>query len=287
MAGYGAKRAGILKAGDASVINTLIIYLTFPALIFLSVHGKSITTPILKAPFLIVGLELIMMLAAYFAARLLKLDRRTTGSLILVSTFGNTGFLGYPVTAAAFCKNGQAMLAAVMIDQFGMSILLNVGGSIVAAGFSGAEFEWSNIIDFLKTPLLPMTAVAIILRNVHIPIFVESTLSYLAAGTVPLAMILIGLNLNTGSIKHYPGAVLVALILKMVILPVIVFFTLPKFGLSGTVYKVAMMECAMPTAALTGVISARFGTNGAFASAVIFVTTLASIIAIPYVLSVV
>jgi len=285
LAGYAAKRLGALEARDASVVNSLVVNLTMPAFIFVSVHEKPILPAMIKAPILGFAMEMVVMGLAFCAAKALRLDRRTTGALMLVSTFGNTGFLGYPVVTAAFRGDKHAILSAVMFDEFAMALVLNSVGVAVAAAFAGTSFEWSSLLEFLKTPLFPSTIAALLLRQVAVPPLVVTTLNYLAAGTVPLAMISIGLSLSSGIVKNYPCALSAALVLKMVALPVLMWLVLPPAGIGGIVKQVAVLESAMPSAVFSGVVAARYGANGAFAAAAVFVTTLASVIMIPAVLT--
>lgn len=284
MVGYAAKRCGILKAGDSAVVNSLAINLTMPAFIFVYTHEHTLTSDMVKAPAALFVGEMLIMVLAYMVARAMKLDRRTTGALMLAAAFGNTGFLGYPVTSAAFHNNDHAVLTAVMTDQFGMMLPLCTVGVAVATCFAGSKFEWGSLISFLKTPLFPTTVIALLLKNVHIPQVIMGTLGYLAAGTVPLVMISIGLSLNTAPVRQYPLPILTAVVLKVALLPIIVALLLPLVGVDGVVRKVAILEGAMPSAILAGVIAARYGANGAFAAGTIFLTTLASVLTIPGVL---
>lgn len=284
LAGYAAKRVGVLKPGDSTVVNSIVINLTMPAFIFVYTHGKPITPGMVKAPMLGIVAEMAVMGLAYLCARAMRLDRRTTGALMLVSAFGNTGFLGYPVVSAAFNNHEGAVLTAVMFDEFAMAMILNSVGIAVAAAFAGSRFEWANLVEFVRTPLFPATVVALMLKDVPIPEVVMTTLGFLSAGTVPLAMVSIGLSLSAGAVKRYPGPMLVASVLKMAVLPGLMFLLLPLIRVSGVVGKVAILESAMPAAVFSGVVAARYGANGPFAAGAIFLMTLASALVIPAVL---
>lgn len=284
LVGYAARRFGALKAADATVINSIVINLALPAFIFAAAHRKPFVLSMVKAPAAGIVFEMVAMLAAYGFARLLRLDRRTTGALMIVSAFGNTGYLGYPVVTAAFPGSKHAMLTAVMMDQFCMRMVLTSVGVAVASGFAGMRFEWSSVLEFFRSPLFPATVLALALKDVDLPPVVTDAIGYLAAGTVPLAMISIGVSLSVGSVKAYPAAIVVAFLLKMVLMPALMYVALPLLGVTGTVQKVAILEMAMPSAVFSGIIAARYGANGAFAAAVIFVLTLASMIVLPAIL---
>jgi predicted permease len=284
LAGYGAKRARILKATDAGVVNSIVINLTMPAFIFLSVHKQSLNSAMIKAPIVGIMMEMVVLGLAYAAARALKLDRPTTGGLMLVAAFGNTGFLGYPMVAAAFPHDGRAMPTAVMFDEFAMSMILNTVGVAVAACFAGKRFEWSSTLEFLKTPLFASAVIAMALRTIYVPPVILRTLGFLAAGTVPLAMISIGLSLSARSLKKYPSALGVGFLLKMIALPLLMYIALPHFGITGTVKQVAVLESAVPTAVISGVIAGRYGASEEFVAAAIFAMTLLSVAILPAVL---
>jgi predicted permease len=281
LVGYGAKKSGILKPMDTQAVNSIVINLTMPAFIFISIHNQSIDASMVKAPIVGIVMEFVVLGLAYVAARLLKLNRPTTGGLMLAATFGNTGFLGYPMVAAAFPADSRAMPTAVMFDEFAMALILNSVGVAVAATFAGRHFQWVSLLEFLKTPLFPTTVLALILRTTYIPPVILKTIGFLAAGTVPLAMISIGLSLSGRSLKKYPAPLAVGFILKMVALPLLMFAALPLVGVGGVVKQVTILESAVPTAVVSGVIAGRYGSNEEFVAAAIFVTTLLSVAVIP------
>jgi hypothetical protein len=203
---------------------------------------------------------------------------------MLVAAFGNTGFLGYPVVSAAFHASKYAMPTAVLIDQFGMQFIISTIGIAVAASFAGSGFEWKSLLSFLKTPIFPSAVLALILRNTHIPALILSSLKYLGVATVPLAMIAIGLGLSTGSVKKYPAPLIVAMILKMLIMPALVVLGMRLFGITGTVADVGILLAATPCAVLCGIFATQYGSNGSFAATAIAVSTLVSAVWVPAVL---
>lgn len=281
LAGYGAKRIGILKATDSRVVNSIVVNLTMPAFIFTSIHSRPLHPAMMKVPILGLALQTTVLGLAYASARALRLDRRTTGGLMLAAAFGNTGFLGYPMVAAAFSHNPRAMPTAVMFDELAMSIMLNSVGVAIASCFGGASFEWNSLLDFLRNPLFPSTVVSLALRNAYVPPTIMKTLGFLAAGTVPLAMISIGLSLSARSMKKYPAAFGAACALKMLTMPVLMYFISPLVGVTGVIRQVAVIECAVPTAVIAGVIAGRYDANEEFVAGAIFVSTLLGIAVIP------
>lgn len=284
LAGYVIRRVGVLKASDASVVSSIILYLTLPAFIFTALYGTHISVTQMITPVVALAGQIIVLGLAYLVARLLKLDRRTTGGMMLVAAFGNTGFLGYPLTVAAFPGDREALTTAVMFDQFGMALPLYTIGIVVASVFGSRSFDLSGLFAFLKMPVFPVTIIALLVKNQPVPDAILTALSYLGAATVPLAMISIGLALTGGHIVSSIKPLIAVIILKMAALPLLVHFGMAAIGASATVHSVAVMEAATPSAVMAGVIAGRYGANGAFAAGAVFATTVLSIAVIPVVL---
>ncbi len=180
--GYGLRRGRVLKTNDVEVVNNIVIYLTFPALIFVSIHGKTIMPDMYKATALCIAAELLVMGLAYAIGRLMKLDRCTIAGMMLAAAFGNTGFMGYPVVSAAFDGRNRAMLSAVILDEFGMNLILVTLGVAIAMRVARLKGDGGGLLGMLKQPPFAATVAALCLRRVDMPPTVMKTLGYLAAG---------------------------------------------------------------------------------------------------------
>ncbi len=288
LVGAGAKRFGVLRSGDATVINSTVINLTGPAFIFAALHGKPLTLGMCRAPLAVIVSTLIALSIAYAFSRMLKLDRPTTGGLMLASSFGNTGFLGYPVVIAAFPNEPGALATAVLIDQFAMSILLVSIGVMIATHFTATKMKPWQALQCLRTPLFLAAIVAIVLNKVVLPAPIDKSIQLLAAATVPLSMISIGLSLTRSAIRSISSPFFVALALKMLLLPLLTYIGITLLGgEQGTTRQVAVLESSMPPAILSGIIAQRYGSNGAFVAGAILLMTLLSIATVPLILTIV
>jgi len=281
LVGYLAKCLGVLRTSDSTVINSLLLNFTLPAFIFMAFRGVHLSRGQAFAPVAMQALQVLLLALAYIGGRAMKLDRRTTGGLMMAAAFGNTGFLGYPVTVAAFPTNRDALPTAVVIDEFGMALALYTVGIVVASAFGGSRFDWSGALTFLKMPSLLATVAGLLLRSYTLPQPLLSALSYLGAATVPLAMISLGLMLTGSSIAASVKPAGLVVLLKMGVAPLLMHFAMTTIGANPTVHDVAVLQAAMPSAILTGIFSARYGSNAAFVATAVFLTTILSIPLIP------
>ncbi len=284
MVGYVSRHLGVLKKSDSRVINTLLIYIAMPAYIFVSTHNRPLTIPMLKAPVVLFASEMVVVGLVVLLGRALKWDSKLIAALAVVSAFGNTGFIGYPLVAAAYGHDPKAAISAVMIDSFGMANVLYTVGVAIITTLAHSEFRLRNSLELLKTPLLWAAIISLLLRKVAMPELVMTILDYAAKMTVPLAMISIGLCLQARSVTKQPVALGVALFMKLAFLPCLMYIVLPRFGVTGVVANVGVLLGATPSAVFSGILTERFGADDQFAASAIFASTLLGIVVIPLVL---
>lgn len=280
--GYAVKKVRLLKAGDAEILNTIVLYLTLPAFIFEAIYSYrgNLSMEIARVPVFGFAAMCMVMLIAWLIGRALRLDRRIVGGLILVSAFGNTGFLGYPVVEAAFRSKG-ALVTAVMYDELAMAFPLYTVGMALAAFFSGEKISIEYMMKVFKLPSMWAIPLGLVLRPFAIPEPLIQAVHYLSNGTIPLVMISLGLSLSASSLKGYTAPVFAACVLKLAVLPFITHLAMQWAGVGRTMYQVAVLESAMPAAMMSAVVASRFGDCGEYATSAIFVGTVLSLFTIP------
>jgi hypothetical protein len=283
LVGYGAKKLRLLRAEDSNVLNEIVIYITLPALIFTVLYGYKANLSLSIARVPIVGFVMIavVLAAAYGIGRAMRLDSGTLAGFILAAGFGNTGFLGYPVTQAAF-KDPSALVTAVLYDEFGMALPLYIIGLVITAVLAGQKAHYSQVTQAFKYPQLWAIPIALLLRQSHcVPHSLIVAIGYLGSGTIPIVMISLGLMLSARSMRGYGIPLAVVCMLKLAVLPIVTCYGARFAGITGTQYQTTVMEAGMPTAMMVGVLVSKFGENPEFVAGVIFVTTLLSIVTIP------
>ena len=226
------------------------------------------------------GVEICLAFLAYLVGRALKLNRPTLGGFILASTFGNTGFLGYPVIQAAF-HNPSALITAVLYDEIGMALPLYTIGMAIAASFAGEKLDPRQTLKAACSPAIWIIPIAFLLRSQHLPMPLVSTIHYIGNGTVMLSMITLGLYLSTSSMKGMAIPIIATCILKLVVLPIATFYAARAGGLSGTIHSAMIIEAGTPTAVMSCVVASRYGANERFVAGITFASTLICMLTIP------
>ena len=105
-----------------------------------------------------------------------------------------------------------------------------------------------------------MFIITIFAKNFEIPKFLIYTSTNLGATLVPIAMIAIGMKLELKHIFTKLHIVTVAVVLKMLIIPIIVLFVFKYFyGIDETWVKVTIIEVAMPPMTMAAVLAIKGG----------------------------
>ncbi|MBC1238137.1 AEC family transporter [Nostoc sp. 2RC] len=181
----------------------------------------------------------------------------TQASFLLTTMFGNTGFLGFPITLAMVGKEYFAW--ALFYDLLG-SFPGSYGlGVFLAARFGGGvQNHWYTVKAILINPGLWSFGFGLVFREVAIPTVVELFLEKLAWTILALSLVLIGMRLALlNSWRSLPQAS-ISLVIKMLLVPLILGSILPLFGLTGSTAKVIVLQMAMPPAFATLVIAEAF-----------------------------
>lgn len=132
--GVGLRRAGMLRDEHVPILNGIVVNVTLPALVIHSLAtAPTVPRSTLWLPLSIAVGEYVTMAIAFGLAKALRFSPERTGMLMLVGAFGNTGFLGYPITLALF---PHQFTSNILVDQIGMGIALFTSAPILGALFA-------------------------------------------------------------------------------------------------------------------------------------------------------
>lgn len=275
----------IVRAQDAKPINALIIYVGLPAFIFSAVHGSTLRADlwgVVAVAWLVFG---AMVALAWLGARLLRLPREMAGGFIIAAALGNTGYIGYPITAALL--GDRNLPEAIFYDVFGTVGALVVVGLLIAQHYgTNDEARVNPLREIVTFPAVIALALALLLRPFDIPILVSDGLGLLANMVAPLIMLSVGLSLRVSTLGRAAGPLVALTGLRLLVAPAIALavgtLLLGDVG-GGAPLRVAVLEAGMPAMMLTLVVGERFGLDTDFIASAIFVTTAASAITLPLV----
>lgn len=201
--------------------NRFVIYVSFPALVLLKIHGLSFQAGVaipVSMPWIHFALAACFF---YMIGKRLKWSEKTIGALILTGGLGNTSFVGFPLLETFYGK--EFLPTAILLDQLGTFLVLSVVGVPVALYFSGGTRH--SLVTLIKRVLTFPPFMALIIAFILIPVtypeWLNVTLERLSATLLPLALLSVGLQtkLNRRELKDVKLPLTLGLGFKLFLAP--------------------------------------------------------------------
>ncbi|MBU8910864.1 MAG: AEC family transporter [Desulfobacterales bacterium] len=264
--------------------DKLVYFIFFPAMLFWklgsSVPDKGVSVNLCVASILAVVIVFLLSIAVI---RLFSISNFQAGTFSQACYRFNT-YIGMAIVMNALGESG--------IRYFGILIgfaipIINVLAVSTLIWYSGKKGSPGQHVKYLlkalvSNPLILGCAAGLIFSRSHLsfPVFIDNTLTLMTSVTMPLALISIGGSLTLTGLKHNTKFSLLASLLKIMILPIIGFFLLKAFSITGIPFKAGMIFFALPTATSIYILSAQMNSDTQLASAAIMLSTLLSFIAL-------
>lgn len=249
----------IIFQDNSKQLVDFIIYFSLPAIVFSKIYPLELDTKILWLILMFMAIIFFNLFLSYCVGKIMRLNRVTLATFMIMATFGNTSFIGFSYIDAFY---GQDYIVyGVIYDIFGSFLLLVSVGMIIITWGSGRKNSILNISKsiFLFPPMI-IFFITIFAKNFEVPKFIIYTSQNLGSTLVPIAMIAIGMKLELKHIFSKLHVVTVAVVLKMLIVPIIILFTFKYFyGVDETWVKVTLIEVAMPPMTMAAVLAIKGG----------------------------
>lgn len=249
----------IIFQDNSKQLVDFIIYFSLPAIVFSKIYPLQLDTKILWLILMFMAIIFFNLFLSYCVGKMMRLNRVTLATFMIMATFGNTSFIGFSYIDAFY---GQDYIVyGVIYDIFGSFLLLVSVGMIIITWGSGRKNSILNISKsiFLFPPMI-IFFITIFAKNFEVPKFIIYTSQNLGSTLVPIAMIAIGMKLELKHIFSKLHIVTVAVVLKMLIVPIIILFTFKYFyGVDETWVKVTLIEVAMPPMTMAAVLAIKGG----------------------------
>jgi predicted permease len=265
---------GKLIAVDSRSLGRLVFYTFSPILVFnLILHTNLGSGEILiTMGYALVACTLTGVLALAFGW-FMHFERPVLMALIMTSAFGNTGNYGLPLVSFAFGKQALAFASLFFVTN---SILFNTAGVLMASlGHMDLRTAFNGIF---KVPGVYAVLLAFLLNRFHVvlPFPLIRTVELAAAGSIPLMLVLLGLELSRVSWSYSMKPIGLSVALRLIAGPVIGLLLAVPFGLQGSARYGNVTETAMPAAVTNMVLAAEYGLDTSLVTAMVFLSTVLS-----------
>ena len=263
-----------------STLSQLALYVLSPALVIDGLYRTELSFN--SSTKLLLGFALTS-IAIYLIVTLinrwLKLPDPLSRAITAVVMFPNNGNMGLPVATFAL---GAAGLERAIIYMLGSSFLMFCFGPALIRG--------KGIIEGFKLTLrLPLLwailfGVSLRLLAINIPWQLDKGIQQLGAAAIPIALILLGMQLS--ETRFQPGIKEIILaIARLGCAPIIAYTVGSLLNLETLNLQILVLESAMPTAVNSFVIVSEFGGDKDLVARAIVTSTILSFITLPILLS--
>lgn len=280
--GYMANVLRLLGNKQSGILLGFLVNFALPAQIFNGTYHASVSVDFLLVCLIALFSNLFSVLFVLFLGRIFRLERSVLITLCFMATFGNTLYLGFPFVQGAL---GEAQANQVIIfDQFVTGIPFAFLAPILLGLNGKTAFSFLEVFKRLfKSPLFLALICGALFRLIpfEIPEAFFAPLKSLAQTATPVALFAIGVQLNLRGILEwkYPALLLGA---KMIIAPLVLFaFVRVVYGEFNDLWKMALIEVAMPPLVSGVAIIYKAGFNAKIALNAVTFGILVSFISVP------
>ncbi len=288
LVGIIAYHTKVLTNESRSHLTSLLLNITAPALVLSSSSSVILTdeliSDILQISILSIAYYILATIFAYIIFKSFKLKPlEDTGVFIVAIVSINCGFMGFPISKSIF---GDEIFFLLVIHNvifniytFGIApILFTIGEKDKA--------KKQNIVKLLLNPSMIASAstLAIIGLNISFPAIITDFLSMVGNVTIPLSMIIIGIQLAQSNIIKIikNNNIIIASITSMFLIPVLSFLIIDSLPFISDASKLAVIfVTAFPSAVIPTMLAEKQGKNSLFIAETVSLTTTISIVTIP------
>lgn len=273
-----------------SGMTKVVMYFVTPAVI-VSAFQRPFDPSQLRTIGLVFGLDLVVfaltigMAALIFSRRFIPDDLRRT-VLRFGTTYTNAGFLGIPLAQALLGSDGVFYVVAFVI-AFHVYVWTH-GDALFGHGRAGARDN--RLLDVVLNPNTIATAVGLVcfLASWQFPSLVEQTVDHVAAMNTPLSMIVVGANLAAISVRSVfrDRDAWLGMLARNLVVPLVFVAGFAFLPLDPVAKMATLIAIAAPVGAFVVMFSILHGRDTRFATRLLMVSTLASIVTIPLILAV-
>jgi len=120
--------------------------------------------------------------------------------------------------------------------------------------------------------------------DLSLPIIGENVLKILSASALPMGLLSIGFSLDLSSIKEAKLELVLASVLKLLVMPIVMFVIARLFGLEGILLSLLLIFGSMPTAPSSFILARQLGGDSRLMASIITLQTLVSLLTVSIVL---
>lgn len=220
-----------------------------------------------------------------FMTRKLKTDNKSDKNVLSVAmTSSNNGFMGFPIANAVF---GNTVFYYMAIQNVSLNLYLFTI-SLFQLNFGEEKNQSPSISETFKSFIHPVTIISILsvimlFCNITLPDYISNIFTELGNITIPLSMIVVGIQLGDSNIKDLISKfnLLYTSAIKLIVIPAIFTLFIFFIPIDNDLKTSLVLTSILPTAVISVALAKKEQKNGKLMAEALASTTLFSMITLP------
>ena len=273
LSGAGFTLAKLLHV-DSRSLGRVVFYVFSPLLIFNLLLNNQLELK--EAGIVIiftVSIVSTMGVITYLLGSLFKIERHILMTILITSMFANTGNYGLPLVSFAFGEDALPYAAIYFVTT--TFLFFSVGVFLASLGHMNVK---DAALGLFKIPSLYAVLLAVLINifQLKLPTPVLRTVDLAAGGSIPLMLILLGVELSRVEVAANLRALQLSVALRLLVAPLIALLIALLFGLHNPVRGAVVTQASMPSIVSSAVLAMEYQLDSKFVTSVIFISTLLS-----------
>ena len=283
-AGFLCAKTDMIDDHANKKISSLLIYIVGPALIFMS-YQRPFEQEVLSGLFLAFICAAISFAVTIIASQVIYRKKGDNNYAIerLTCVYSNCGFIGIPLVHGVFGSEGVFYITSYLTI---FNICVWSHGVIVIKGQKSSL----NIIfkQVIRAPIVigALVGITFFLTGIILPDILANPLNVLSSVNTPLAMIVAGVSISRTNVKKVLTDLRIYKVsfVRLIAMPLLTILVLSFLDIPLIIRASIAIAAACPGAAMTIILAQKYDGDYLFASEIFAVSTLFSMITIPFVM---
>jgi predicted permease len=265
---------GKLLEIDPRSLGRVVFYVFSPVLIFnlLIQNQLKIREAVVMIAF---AFSFILMMGSVtlFLGYFLKLERPALISILITTMFANTGNYGLPLVSFAFGEQALSYAGIYFVTTTFMFYTLGV----LLASLGHMNFK-EAALGLFRVPTMYAVLLAVLINvwKIDIPAPIARSIELAAGGTIPVMLILLGVQLTHVEFSGNLRALQLSVSLRLLLAPLAALLFAALFGLQGFTRQGGVTQASMPSMVSATVLATEYNLDSKLVTAVVFISTLLS-----------
>ena len=281
LTGFIMYRKKMISGYAAKDLSALVVNVCSPGLIIVSMFNDlsavSRTSVELVGVIAVVFFFLLIAMG-YFLVKVMHISHKEKDSYVLMTVFGNLGFIGIPVATAII--GPESVVYVIVFNFFFNVFIFTFGVMVLKKDGQGSRTTWKDVLS----PGLISCIIAFLIYwfDLHPPKSVETLAGYYGNACTFLSMIVIGISLADMKVKKVLGnkKLMLFTVIRFVLFPIALALLLKPFLADFTMRATIVLMAALPVGNFPAMLSEQYGRDSRTIAEGIIVTTLLSVVTI-------